>query len=115
MVQLLGGVAAELERLTHLRSRSSAPRSGAEAPRTAPPDVRPARAGEPDSLAGATPVGSAREGRAESYRRARQLLAQGHDAWTVREMTGLTLAELDLLASTAGHPPAAKAPVEVQR
>jgi hypothetical protein len=101
MVELLGGVAAELERLSsHKRSRRNAPAPAAKAPPTAVAEEQP-----PDSLAAATRVGVAREERLEAYRRARQLLGQGHDAWTVREFTGLKLAELDLIASSTGHPP----------
>jgi hypothetical protein len=101
MVELLGGVAAELERLAHRRSRRDAPQADATAPRAAAADEQP-----PDSLASATRTGVAREERTEAYRRARSLLGQGHDAWTVRELTGLKLAELDLIASSTGQTPA---------
>lgn len=46
-----------------------------------------------------------RPDRRSRFERARQLLENGHDAATVRELTGLQAAELDLLrAASAGDP-----------
>jgi hypothetical protein len=115
MVHLLGGVAAELERLAHLRSRG-APAPGGELDTPAAARDTPVAGAEqhPDSLADATRMPGARDARADVYRRARRLLGQGHEAWAVRELTGLTLAELDLLAASAGSAPPPGPAVEVK-
>jgi hypothetical protein len=99
MLEVLNGAVGELERMTpKARSQRRA--------KTAPEPVTPAADAALDTLAAATPMAGTSENRSEAYQRARRLLAAGNDAWTVRELTGLKLAELDLLTSTgAGSPP----------
>jgi len=96
-VEMLGDVVAELERRSPQRGR----RPAAPAVSPAPESARPEHTVAEGSLAAAT-RGGAKGDRTAAYRRARRLLAEGHDAWAVRELTGLKLAELDLLTSAAG-------------
>jgi hypothetical protein len=117
VIQRLGAVIADLEQLTPVigsrrRSPTPAPEEAPRAP-AAPSEPKPpvqfVRRTEPEPTSPSPPTngGSApkprlrgRADRSANYERARRLLGEGHDPWTVRELTGLKLAELDLLGAT---------------
>lgn len=95
LVGRLPGLMDEIEELGE-RLRQTSPTHEEEAPRAVEPQVRQ----------------DAHEDRDARYSRARSLLRDGHDPVTVRELTGLKTAEIDLLRFAATAAVAGKAKAE---
>jgi hypothetical protein len=99
-VDVVAKAGAEVEPVTFVRREEPAPVPAPAPAAAAPPTPLPAAAPPPQPIARA--AGNEMD-RSTRYRRARALLQAGHDRETVRSMTGLKLAEVDLLRC-AGAP-----------